>query len=303
MIPRNSNKPLRRKGTNTHASKKKRAERVRAADEKAIWRYSLMEFVRENVPGLSINKTLPFVQAAVDEGKLKGPVPARATLARLMKIVGDDEALSIEAFRDRPRSGRPPESMDPRVEDYLRDQIATMTQPSVEALIRTIGRHAAANGYEAPTRRRIIRFVEALPPAEITSAAYGSQAARADSMLRGTIPSTRPHEHWSLDEFGAVTWIKYQHPTLKELVAVKPKIIIVADYHGRAIIGYRIARPFKDGATTVGFDSTDVLGTILSAALPELAPAAVRGFAGFLPDHLRWDRHQAHRALVKNLTE
>lgn len=303
MIPRYSNKPLRRKGTNTHASKKKRAERLLSADQKATRRYTVMEFVREHAPGLPLDKTLPFIHAAVDAGELEGPVPSRATLARWMKIVGEDEALSACAFRDKPRTGRPPRPMDPRAEEYLKNQVLTMTQPSVDALIRTVQRHAEVNGYEVPSRARIIRFVEALNPAEITAAAYGSRAARADSMLKGTLPSTRPHEFWSLDEFGAVTYIKYLHPTLKELVAVKPKIIILADYHGRALLSYHIARPFKDGAETVGFDSTDVIGTILSAALPDLAPAPVRGFAGFLPNQLRWDRHSAHRTLVKELRE
>jgi len=52
-----------------------------------------------------------------------------------------------------------------------------------------------------------------------------------------------------------------------------------------------------------GFDSNDVLGALLSAAVPDLAWDSTRDFAGYLPERIRWDNAQAHKTVRKLLED
>jgi len=108
------------------------------------------------------------------------------------------------------------------------------------------------------------------------------------------VPVEYPHHIWTLDEMDGPNWIKALNPQTGQLESVRPKVILVVDNHSRVILACYACQPFKEGETTVSFDSEDVLGTFFAAAFRELACEPCKPFTGFLPKAVRMDAAKQH---------
>lgn len=66
----------------------------------------------------------------------------------------------------------------------------------------------------------------------------------------------------------------------------KPSVVVIQDYCSRAIVGYHVADPSRRSGLTAdsrpGIDKDELLAALLSTAMPDIAPAACRAYAGSL---------------------
>lgn len=185
---------------------------------------------------------------------------------------------------NKDRDGRPRKQIDEKLRQFILQELKLNPGLSTSQLRRMVERKADDLEVEAPTYDWLHRFRQSLDDGALAAWKHGRRASVADATPKLTVPADLPHEVWTLDEKQAPVWIRAYHPDDHEYVAVKPQIILIIDNYSRAIVAYRVVPPFRTGAT-VSFNEEDVLGTILSAALPELARPATRPYAGFLPKH------------------
>lgn len=294
--------PVPARGTRTRASKKRKATRKEAAVERARRRYLITKFALERA-ALSYSQRLARVKAAIEEGELPGPAPSRSSLYRwCRKAEEKDGEINLYDFFDRPRSGRPTKPFDPKVRDYLTERLLLQEFSSLNQLLRDAEEYAAAEGLEAPTYAMVRRFVYSFDPAEEEAARSGSRAAVTRAMPKSTVPADEPHQIWTLDEMCLPVWMRAYHPHDRQWVAVKPWVVLVADNYSRAILSYLLVPPYEQGAK-ISYTADHILATLLSAALPELAPEETAPYAGYLPEVLRWDKHSTHKNLRGDLRQ
>jgi hypothetical protein len=278
------------------------------AERRARWRYQIIKFVYDNdLADLPKTEITRHIEQAYDDGELElRHAPSYQTILRWMKKAEDlyggerHRAIHLGHWFDDGRPGRPPKEFDDRLEEFLRQELMIQNHTSIAELHRMAKRKAKKLEVEAPSYDWVKRYRNRFDQSKIAAAKHGRRAALADMTPKLSVPADRPHEVWTLDEKQAPVWIRAYHPTKKEYVAVKPQVILVIDNYSRAIIAYRVVPPFRYGAK-VSYNEEDVLGTLLSGFLEELAPPATRDFAGFVPLVLRWDRHSTHRTLANQL--
>lgn len=306
--PRGGDKPHKLGGTNSPASRKKKAEQMDRQERRARWRYQIIRYIYDNdLAGLPKTQIHQHVQQAYDDGNLElMRAPSYGSIRRWMKKAEDlyggekQRAVHLTDWFDDGRPGRPPKEFDDRLEEFLRQELLISQYTSVAELHRMVKQKAKALEVEAPSYDWVKRFRDRMDPEKLAAAKHGRRAAMADMAPKLTVPAEQPHETWTLDEKQAPVWIRAYHPTKKEYVAVKPQIILVIDNYSRAVVSYRVVEPFRYGAN-VSYNEEDVLGTLMSGFFKELAPPATRDFAGYAPLVLRWDRHSTHRALANRL--
>lgn len=296
---RRQNEPVKRPGTRSRASAAKRIEQVRNADERAAHRYRVATFAQS--VGGSLNEKLASVAEAVEDGRLTGPVPSRATLHLWLRKL-DGSVIGERDFADRPRSGRPRKQLHPEVIAFIERRIATTEDLSTRRLTQDAARYAREEGWPVPSVHAVRRYMEDADPALIAALRHGSRSAILDGMVSGTVPTDAPHHSWTLDEATLPIKVRVWDRLTKIWRVVKPDVVSIIDNHSRAMVSWHIADPGRRGRKA-GFDKDDVLATLWSAAIPELAPDSTRDFAGFLPQTLRWDRAPVHRPLVEYLEE
>lgn len=178
-----------------------------------------------------------------------------------------------------------------------------MSFASIAALHRDLVKFAKSKGIKnLPTLSMVEREVKKLDLEEESAARHGARAAVLDSMPKATVPADYPHEIWTLDEFRSPVLLRAVNPLTEKLTGVRPWVVLVADNCSRVVLARHVVRPFQYGGK-VSFTEDDVLGTILGAALPALAPDVCVEYAGYLPEALRWDKAGAHRPLREKLVD
>lgn len=289
-------KPLRKTGRRSQASKRARARRVARADQRAIERFAVVDFalkaLREN-PELSLASCFALVKQAHSAGELTvSRFPGRASFYRWMKTALQKEgAPTIGDFADRPRSGRPRVSWHPAVVDRFEELVLSQIHPSLPLLYKELVTWAEQQEPKlpVPSIAAVRSRYNSIDFAALSAARHGRRAARADAIVKGAVPAEYPHQIWTLDEMDAPNWIKALNPQTGRLESVRPKVILVIDNYSRVVLACHVCEPFKGGEATVSFDSEDVLGTVLAATFRELASEACKPFTGFLPGDVRMD--------------
>lgn len=298
-------KPLRKSGRKSHASKRARAERAARADERALQRFTVVDFALKllrSKPELSLGSVFALVKQAHSDGELQVTrLPGRASFYRWMKIALQEKGrvVSVGDFLDRPRSGRPRTRWHPRVLLRFEEMVLSQMYPSLPLLYEDLIKWAKQQVPELPVPSlQVVRArFDSFDLAALSAARHGRRAARADSIVKSSVPTDYPHQIWTLDELEAPIWIKTVHPISGRLVSVRPFVILIVDNHSRAILAAHVCEPFKGGAVTVGFDSEDVLGAFFSAVFRELALESCKAFTGYLPQDVRLDSAKQHNAL------
>lgn len=78
--------PVKRRGTNSHASKKKQAKATREEFDKANVRYQVAKYYLEHLSQESLRGALPYIKQAMKDGDLPGDheegIPSHVTLWR-----------------------------------------------------------------------------------------------------------------------------------------------------------------------------------------------------------------------------
>lgn len=302
--------PVKRRGTNSHASKAKKAKATREEFDQANIRYQAAKYYLENMSRESFRGALPYIRQAMKDGDLPGnpeeDVPSHVTLWRWVQkyeeVQAKDRAPGVFDFLANNRAGRNRKPLDPWVENWLHDEVLQGRIRSLPRLHKAAVKAAKDNGWPPPTKWQVRRYVEEFPIADLSAARHGRRASLIDAMPALTIPTDRPHEVWMLDETRAPLYIRTLNPKTKEWVPARPWIILLMDVFSRAILSYWVVDPFRYG-TDGSYRSREILGTLLSGALPDLAPESTESFAGYLPEELRWDKHGSHETLVHELRQ
>lgn len=301
----NGERPLnpRRGRTASRAAKAKEAARVKDADRRALAHYNIFLFA-DSLPGYSVRELVDEIAARLHDPRppalLQGVGPiGRSTLHRILVKGREARArgdLSVETFARGAGSGRPRTKLDPRLLEHLLDLIRIRPGARLTYYLSDLEEIAAEFGLPRPTLHMVESVYRSIDPAELAVARHGAKAGMADAMQRATIPTSRPHEVWTLDELQIPVWIKAYDPARRRLVSVQPFAVVIVDNHSRVVVAFHVVPPFGSGAT-VGYSSADILGAFYSAALPDLAPPSLRRFSGFLCDTLRMDNHATHTGL------
>jgi transposase InsO family protein len=140
------------------------------------------------------------------------------------------------------------------------------------------------------------------------AARHGSRAGEIDGLPHGRIATQFVHDVWCLDELTFPVWIRVPSAERAAWTSVLTDIVIIVDVRSTAVVGWHIVDPVgrvdEHGVQLAGGARVDdVFAALLSAAFTELAPDSTAQFAGFLPAVLRWDNHQAHKALAERLRQ
>jgi hypothetical protein len=234
-----------------------------------------------------------------------GPVPCLETVRELAERweAGERE---IANYEDGDRCGRPRKFIDPRLETMITNAVDNQDYDSVDQLAFRVMREAARLRVRKPSYYAVKIRVARLGVLRRSAARHGRNAAVLDGIPSSTVPADYTHDVYTLDELTLPFRVRVFDPVVKKLVAVKPDVVLVQDYKSRATVGYLLADPSRRTTTegsmpTGGVDTVDVLGALMSAACPELAPPATVDFAGRLCGSLRWDNHKAHKKLSEAL--
>jgi hypothetical protein len=299
-------KPLRQGGTRSRTSKLARARRAQAADERAENRFAVVQAGMEKLrkPNVSLRESWRLLKQDCDAGHvtLHG-LPPRSTYCKWMKAalekLSKDEPITIQQFRDGPRTGRPPnpKTWHPLVREEFNQAMLSGIYPSIPLLHEHVAKWARANGLHAPSEDAVRRRYNATNIEELSAAYHGRRSARADQSAKLTVPVDYPHEIWTLDELDARNWVKAMHPVQGKLVPVRPKVIAIVENFSRPTLNLYACRPFKNGETTVSFDSEDVMGAYFGALFRELANDPYKQYVGFIPRVIRMDTASQHNVL------
>lgn len=299
--------PIGAQGTNSPASKQQKTEQHRRRTRKAMHRFQVTKYYKDHLEDLSYREAVSVLEEVAEEGEFPlDDAPSHSTLYRWVKRyeAAQQEGRSPSAFDylEKPRSGRNRKELDPDLEDWLYDEVLQGTIRSIPRLHEAALKKAGEEGWEAPTEWQVRRYVQEFSVQIRSAAQHGRNAAMVDAMPSSTLPTDRPHDIWLVDEAKAPVAIRTLDPSTKEWVFVKPWVVLVMDVFSRLVLSYHVVDPYRYGAD-VSYRAHDVLGTLLGAALPELAPEETEEFAGYLPDQIRWDKHSTHQKLAPVLEE
>ncbi|MCA2991623.1 hypothetical protein [Gemmatimonas sp.] len=277
------------------------AEDARAA--KARRRF-VMARVAATAESLPEARRMIALWAAAEQGTAEiswTDLPSLKTLARL-KARWDAGAQSVDDYRDEPRSGRPRIVLTPSCEGIVRDFVLTDRGASVRRLTAKLAEAAAKDQVPAPSASTIARRLSA-QRLERTAARYGRKVAEMEALPHSTVPVDFTHEVWTLDELTSPVWASMYCDRENAWVPIRPDVVLLMDSASRAILSLHVCDPARrrdaDGRRPRGgHDREDVLATLFSAAVPELAePAMCAPLAGHLPKVLRLDNAKSHIAM------
>lgn len=294
-------RPVTKTGTRSQASKNKKSDRVARRDARTLWRSQVAEWARACMvanPEISGRTCYALLLQAIKEGELIGRAPGRGTFFRWLGLGKEDPGMpSLRAYQEKPRSGRPSHEWHPQVAEYFEDLMFSQIYDSAAAVFRDLLDFARLNGLPEPTEGSFKSRYDRFDLAARSAARHGRKAARADALPKSTVPAEYPHHYWSLDELESPVWVQAFDPVQRLLVSVRLWVVLIVDNFSRVIVGYHVCEPFKDGSTTVSFDSEDVNATFFAAALRDLAPQETKAFTGYLPRILRMDGAGQHAEL------
>jgi hypothetical protein len=280
-------------------------------------------------PGSYQDKRAAIQRAMYMSRSLKeGPIPDQRTLAAYEQRWDHGRGKLLSLWYDRRRCGRPEKEFPSLVSTAITDEARFLSKVShvhraaakaAEVHVREEAQRAgtldrmsdaeirAAAAAITPSYGIVLSRVSDLGPAARSAGRHGSRAAEIDSLPYGTIVAEHTHDVHTLDECFLPRWIRVWEPKLNGgeggWVSALPSLIPVRDVKSDASIGWHIADPGRrvDSETRLrmrsGFDADDVLATLLTVAIPDLAPPSTRHLAGYLPRTLRFDNHSTHKTV------
>lgn len=302
-IPK-GDKPTPTPGSTTVAAKQKRAENERERFEEARRRYNITRYYLEELSDVSYRDAIPLIEDAIEEGKLEGPAPSYATLWRWVdhyeEVKKAGRAPRILDFVAQSSSGRNRKPIHPVIEDFLHEQIVKGQIRTGTKLHKAAVKKAKEEGVPQPSEWQVRRYIEEFDIVEMVGGRYGRRAALIDAMPKGRLPTDWSNDVWMLDETRAPAYIRALDRGTLEWAPVKPWVILLMDVFSRLILSFWVVEPYKYG-TEPTYTSDDVLGTLLGASFPAVAPDITQRYAGYLPRELRWDKHSTHQKLADNI--
>jgi hypothetical protein len=294
-------RPVKRMGVPTPTQRRSVSDREAEAYQRAKRRRDIARLAAATEGSLESKRQT--VRTAMVAGLIAfGSTPARETIRRF-EDMWTSGAQTVEDYYDDPRSGRPRAMLHSVIRAHVRQAVESGSGKKVRALWLEVQELAEALEIPQPSYYHVKReFVEAGRLAR-SAARHGRRAGEIDGMPHGRIPSRRTHDTWSLDELTVPVWAGQWDDVDNEWVSVRADMVLIIDVRSSAPVGYHIADPKRRRDESGrrmrgGCDSADILGTLLSAACPDLAPDATRDFAGYLPSRLRWDNASAHKELA-----
>lgn len=287
-----------------HARQEKVAhERSRMDDARR--RYVIVLYYREHLEQESLREAARLIQEACECGELEfEDGPSYPTLSRWLKTAREAEErgedLTVFHFLDDQPAGRPQKEIPEELEAFMHDEILQGVCDSVSELLRAVNKKAEALDLEPLSYHLVRRYLDEVPIPERYAAKYGRRAALIDAMPKSTLPTSRPHEMWMLDETTIPVYSREIDKDTNELIPVKLWLILLIDVFSRAILSFHLVPAFKYGRDGT-YTSDEILGTFLGGAFPSLTHRVCKPFSGYLPDELRWDKHSTHRKLADKI--
>jgi transposase InsO family protein len=242
------------------------------------------------------------IQQLINVGTLPpGAFPSKETIRRLAAKWSAGQQELSDYWDDDGRSGRPAN----RFPKELRESLTTAIRTGKSARSATFSLAALANaiGVEPPNYYMVHREYESAGRLLRAAARHGSRAAEIDASAHARVPTRYPHDVWALDELTAPVYTRQWCEVKQRFVSVRSDVVLIVDVCSGAVVGYHVVDPSRrideNGIRLEeGYDTTDVLAALVSAASPDLAPDSTRAFAGYLPHRLRWDNAQQHKSLA-----
>lgn len=293
--------PVKRLGAPTPIQRRSASDREAEAYQRAKRRRDIARLAAATQGSLEAKRQT--VKAAMVAGLIGvGSTPARETIRRFEGMWASG-AQSVEDYYDNVRSGRPRTALHSVIRGHVRQAVESGSGKKAHALWLEAQELAATLDVASPSYYQVKReFVEAGRLVRSASR-HGRRAGEIDGMPHARVPARHTHDVWSLDELTVPVWSAQWDDVTDEWVSVRADMVLIIDVRSSAPVGYHIADPKRrrDEAgrrMRGGCDSDDILGTLLSASCPDLAPDATRDFAGYLPSRLRWDNAAAHKELA-----
>lgn len=312
-------RPLKR----TRAAASRRLALRRAADGRAAFRAAAVAFVRalpcDAVGGsLTLAEQLTALTNAVarregdfgaDDIAPYAKVPkAESTLWRwLAQAAAAEEqgGSAVAALADKPGRGRTRQLLPSAVLQEI-ERLAGLGALKVRRIVAKVQAFASDRGLPRPTSHKIRYALDDLGYPFHTTAAQGSQAALLDAVPHAAVPTDHPHQVWTGDTFQFPIPMRGYDPDADArgedpYRAVSCEAVVFVDNHTMAVVSYYLCDPTSraadadpdatggprgsrdDATATEKATAVEVLGALLSAALPDLALPATREIAGRLP--------------------
>lgn len=301
-------KPHARLGTYSPRVKAQASAVLDARYDRARTRFQIAKFAAAlRATGASYRAIAENIRLAVEAGAF--PPGADYTHERLRALIDTWESgkQSLEDYLEAPRSGRPG-VVDPRLRDLVATAVKTDRYGSIRRMHAALAEEAERLGVPTPSYDALKRLVRAQGRTARTAASFGARVAQLEAFPHSTVPARWSHDVWVLDEMDAPFYAKVWDPDVELWVSVRPTVIVLVDHRSGACVAAHVVDPSRrrDPDTgrimRAGFDAADVLATLLSAAIRDLATPGTERFAGYLPNTLRWDNHKVHQSLRPILT-
>lgn len=282
------------------STRQRKTRQAKKGWERAVRRHAIARLATASTG--SLQKKQDAVEAAMKAGLIApGSIPSRETIRTLENAYRSGKVL-VEDFLDGHRTGRPRKQLALLLEQEI-DRVVKGGFP-VSALELTHDLHeiAVREGLEPPTYHDVHRRFSEAGRFRRAVARHGSRAGEIDATAHTRVPSREVHDVWALDELTLPVWSRRWNRVTERWESLLRDVIIVMDLKSTAVVGWEFAdadrRENRDGfPTESGFAARDVLGALLNAACPELAPDSTRHFAGYLPTRIRWDNATPHKFL------
>jgi transposase InsO family protein len=292
-------------GKPTRSDRTAKERQAEEADERARRRFLIAQVAGEH-PGTQQEKRA-YIAFAMKTGLIPvGSVPAPSSLTA-MKRRWEKEKTATE-YIDKRRGGRPRKALAPSLEAMVRDAIERGVAVNVSELHKNVRDVAKAQDLPQPSYDAIHRRIVEAGVAVRSGSRYGARAAELDGFPHGSVVAKYAHDVWALDEFDLPLYLRIWSKMKNSWVSALLSVVLIIEVCTGAVIGYHVCNPTRrtseDGKeVNGGFDSDDVLATILSAAFAALGSDATYEFAGYLPTCLRWDNAKPHKKLEAMLKE
>jgi hypothetical protein len=270
---------------------------------RAAYRQRIAAFVAP-LDGSLEHKRLMVYRAMETQTLPPGQLPSKGTIATLEKAWKAGRR-SVEDYFDN-YQGRTPEFLPEVFERKIQHVIRSGNGKSAHQLTVEFREMAGELGLEAPSYYMVSRRFAKAGKLRRAAARHGSRAAIVDGVPHGRVPARHTHDVWALDELDFPVFIGVWSKRNERWESSIASLVLVVDLRSTAIVSWHLCDPARrlnaDGdLPDGGFDTADVLGALLSAACPELAPESTRAFAGYLPRRLRWDNASPHKAIGEML--
>lgn len=220
------------------------------------------------------------------------PPSHHRNLKRLARPASDN---TVDSYLSRDLGGVKGWQPSPALAEYLGAE-ARRGDVSDRALYARIKEKAESFGEQIPgfwAVRRLILKARSAPG--MLAAQFGRAAVLHDGVEHGVVVVPYAHHTWVLDEFVLPVYCKIADPDTGTLVHTRPVLILIVDQYSGVIVSYGLAVP-PAAIPDASASSQDIIGTLYSAFLPEIASKACRQYAGHLPEVVRWDRATTHQA-------